>query len=219
MDRIIFWDVDTQYDFIMPDGKLYVPKAETVIPNLRELTILARQLGIRILGSVDYHLMTDEEISENPDYKMTFPPHCLQGTSGQEKVEATRPLNPLWIDSFKYDPAHLKGLIANHKGEIIFRKQKFDVFSNPNVIPVLELIKPEAIFVYGVALDVCDAYAIDGFLKLGRYEVYIVTDAAKPIYEDRGNELLGLWEKSGVKMVSTQDVKELRIEAMKRLVK
>ncbi|MGC8594431.1 MAG: cysteine hydrolase family protein [Candidatus Kryptoniota bacterium] len=219
MDRVIFWDVDTQYDFIMPDGKLYVPEAETTIPNLRELTALARRLGIQIMGSVDYHLETDEEISNHPDYKTTFPAHCLQGTAGQEKIEATRPINPLWIDSVKYDSAELEGLIARHKGEIIFRKQKFDVFSNPNVIPVLDLIKPDVIFVYGVALDVCDAYAIEGFLKLGRQEIYLVTDAAKPIYQDKGNELLEMWKKRGVRMTSTKDIKELRVEVIKQLVR
>jgi nicotinamidase-related amidase len=34
MARVIFWDVDTQYDFMRADGKLYVPDAEHIIPNL-----------------------------------------------------------------------------------------------------------------------------------------------------------------------------------------
>ena len=36
--RVIFWDVDTQYDFMKADGKLYVPDAEQLIPNLKKLT-------------------------------------------------------------------------------------------------------------------------------------------------------------------------------------
>jgi nicotinamidase-related amidase len=35
MARVIFWDVDTQYDFMHPDGKLYVPEAERIIGNLQ----------------------------------------------------------------------------------------------------------------------------------------------------------------------------------------
>jgi nicotinamidase-related amidase len=31
---LLFWDVDTQFDFIHPVGKLYVPGAETIISNL-----------------------------------------------------------------------------------------------------------------------------------------------------------------------------------------
>ena len=55
MSGVIFWDVDTQYDFIMPDGKLYVTASEKRLPNLKKLTDHARQRGIPIYGSVDNH--------------------------------------------------------------------------------------------------------------------------------------------------------------------
>ena len=206
MKRVIFWDVDTQYDFMMPDGKLYVSGAETIVGNLEKLTSYARSHNLPICGSVDYHLVSDLEISDKPDYHDTFPPHCLQGTPGQEKIAATKPVNPLWIDSKKYDIDSLKGLCENHRGEIIFRKQKFDVFSNPNVLSVLELLEPTDIVVYGVALDVCDAHAIEGFLRLAKYNVYLVKDAVKPIYEDRGKELLENWARRGVRMIDSSEV-------------
>lgn len=206
MGRTIFWDVDTQYDFMMPDGKLYVPAAETLLENLSRLTHYARSHGVQICGSVDYHLLSDPEISDKPDYHETFPPHCLQGTPGQEKVAATRPNDPLWIESRKYEIDSLEKILKDHKGEVIFRKQKFDVFSNPNVLDVLEFLKPTDIVVYGVALDVCDAYAIEGFLKLKRYEIYLVEDAVKPIYEDKGRESIASWKTRGVKTISTSDI-------------
>lgn len=206
MHKLIFWDVDTQYDFMMPDGKLYVHGAEGIADNLRRLTGYARENGIQICGSVDYHIMTDPEISDNPDFHETFPPHCLQGTPGQEKVAATKPGNPLWIDNIKYDPARLKEMVAGHQGEIIFRKQRFDVFTNPNVTAVLDILKPTDIVVYGVALDVCDAHAIEGFLRIGSYNVYLVEDAAKAIYEEKGRELLRDWSVRGVNMIDTADV-------------
>jgi nicotinamidase-related amidase len=31
---LLFWDVDTQFDFMHPADKLYVPGAETIISNL-----------------------------------------------------------------------------------------------------------------------------------------------------------------------------------------
>ena len=93
----------------------------------------------------------------------------MKGTPGQEKIEATKPLHPLWIESRKYDETELERLVKEHDGEIIFKKQKFDVFSNPNVNAVLDIIKPgltkgEQMVVYGVALDVCNAYDIEGWL-------------------------------------------------------
>ncbi len=209
--KTIFWDVDTQYDFMMPDGKLYVPEAETIIPNLEKLTRYAREKQIPIWGSVDYHNPDDPEISDNPDFKETFPPHCLKGDPGQEKIDATKPQNPLWIDSAPLPEARLQTLLENHHGEVIFRKQRFDVFSNPNVIPALNIMKPERIVVYGVALDVCDKFAIEGFLKQGRFDIWFVEDAAKPIYKEEAQKLLNEWRQKGVRIVTTADIVEKEI--------
>ena len=41
--NVVFWEVDTQADFMLPGGKLYVPGAEKLLPNIRRLTDAARQ--------------------------------------------------------------------------------------------------------------------------------------------------------------------------------
>ena len=46
MAKTIFWDVDTQYDFMMRDGKLYVQGAEGIARNLKALTEFARENDI-----------------------------------------------------------------------------------------------------------------------------------------------------------------------------
>ena len=83
--RVIFWDVDTQYDFMKADGKLYVPDAEQLIPNLRKLTDFAHGHGIRIVASADDHAVDHSEISATPDWKTTFPQHCLRARPGSAK--------------------------------------------------------------------------------------------------------------------------------------
>ncbi|MCE2433158.1 MAG: cysteine hydrolase [Candidatus Latescibacteria bacterium] len=195
MPGIIFWDVDTQYDFIMPDGKLYVTASEKRLPNLKKLTDHARQRGIPIFGSVDNHQITDPEISDNPDFLETFPPHCIAGTSGQKKVSETQPQNPLWIDPDAQ--GDLIREVQKHRGEIIFRKQRFDVFTNPNVEPVLNAIKPDRIALYGVALDVCNAYAIP---------IQLVLDATQAIDPERGDRMVAEWRRQGVEIVSTDEI-------------
>lgn len=207
MSKVVFWDVDTQYDFIFPDGRLYVKGAEKVILNLERLTRYAQKRGVQVLGSVDYHSESDEEISRDPDYLETFPPHCIKGTSGQSKIEATKPLNPLWIDYTEYSEEELEKKVKMHRGEIYFRKQKFDVFSNPNADKVLETIKPTHIILYGVTLDICDAYAVEGLLERG-YPIYLVSDAVKPIRKEKGEELVKRWVKKGLKLVKTDDIVE-----------
>lgn len=204
MPRVIFWDVDTQNDFIMPDGNLYVTGAEAILPNLQRLTRHAQHQGIPIFGSVDNHRLDDPEISDQPDFQNTFPPHCIAGTSGQQKVPETRPQNPLWIDPDA--PADLIAQVQNHRGEILFRKQRFDVFTNPHVDPVLNAINPDRIVLYGVALDVCNAHAINGFLKRDTAPIQLVRDATQAIIPERGDLMVAQWQQRGVEVVSTDHI-------------
>ncbi|MCZ6632560.1 MAG: cysteine hydrolase family protein [bacterium] len=206
MPGTLFWDVDTQVDFIMPDGKLYITDAEKILPNLKRLTDHARAQNIPLFGSVDNHHPDDPEISDQPDFQDTFPPHCLSGTPGQGKVPETRPQNPLWIDP---DLTHVETLIQSvqsHTGEIIFRKQWFDVFTNPNVEPIMNALNPDRIVLYGVALDVCNAYAINGFLERKMAPIQLVLDATQAILPDRGQEYVEKWQKQGVEILSTDEV-------------
>ena len=208
MPGTLFWDVDTQVDFIMPDGNLYITDAEKILPNLKRLTDHARTQNIPLFGSVDNHHPDDPEISDQPDFQDTFPPHCLAGTPGQEKVPETGPLNPLWIDP---DPANIDTLtksVLSHIGEIIFRKQWFDVFTNPNVEPLMNAVNPDQIVLYGVALDVCNAHANNGFLERGTAPIQLVLDATQAILPDRGQEYVEKWQEQGVKIVSTDEVVE-----------
>jgi nicotinamidase/pyrazinamidase len=203
--RTIFWDVDTQVDFMMADGKLYVPGAERLLDTLAALTQHARRSGIRIVGSVDAHELTDRELQAPHDFRSTYPPHCLRGTPGAEKVPATAPRDPLWIESRPYQPGELEALLDRHAGEVIFRKQEFDVFSNPNVGRVLAHLAPDAVVVYGVALDVCDRYAVEGLLARG-LRIAVVSDAVAPIYQEEGERLLRDWAARGVEVVTTAEV-------------
>ena len=202
----LFWDVDTQYDFIMPGGRLYVDGAETLLRNLEQLTGYARRNEVRVFGSVDHHRPSDPEISDRPDFRETFPPHCLEGSPGQEKVRETRPQDPLWIDPEPADPTSLISNVRAHAGEVLFRKRQFDVFTNPNVDPILNAISPDRILVYGVALDVCNAYAIEGFLERKTAKVALVRDATRAINPKRGDGLVSKWRQQGVEILSTREV-------------
>jgi len=207
MDKTIFWDVDTQYDFMMSDGKLYVPGSEEIIPALEMLTDHAHRRGIRIVASADDHVPGHRELSDTPDWKETFPEHCMRGTPGQARIPATRLRDPLVVEPTPEDPAGLADRVRRHNGDILFHKHWFDVFSNPNVLPVVDALAPSRIVLYGVALDVCDKYAIEGLLRhRPGITLSLVTDATRAIDPAAGSALLPDWEGRGVTLATTAQV-------------
>ena len=205
-DACVFWDVDTQVDFIRPDGKLYVGGAETIVPNLAALTDFAHDNGVRIVGSSDCHTPEDDELSDAPDFIDTYPPHCLAGTPGQARIAETT-LRDALIVAPDDEPGEVVRRLQGHGGDILFHKRYFDVFTNPNVAPVIEALGIDGVILYGVALDVCNRYAVEGLLT--RYpdvSITVVTDAVRAINENDRQQLLADWRQRGVRLSSTTEV-------------
>lgn len=209
MAGMLFWDVDTQYDFMRADGKLYVPDAEQIIPNLARLTTAAHERGIKIVASADDHVPGHRELSDAPDFRETFPPHCMRGTAGQRKIPETTLEDPLVIEPEPLAPADLTERVRRHRGDVLFHKHWFDVFTNPNVESVVRALDPERIVLYGVALDVCDKYAIEGLLRRRPHTpLAAVTDAMKPIDAKQAERLLSDWQRRGVELLTTTEAIE-----------
>ena len=205
-EACVFWDVDTQVDFIHPDGKLTVAGAQTIVSNLAALTDFAHLSGIRIVGSSDSHASTDDELSETPDFVDTYPPHCLAGTPGQRRIPETTLRDVLVVEPD--DPtAEVLQRLPGHHGDILFHKRYFDVFTNPNVGPVIDALAIDEVVLYGVALDVCNRYAVEGLLaRYPRLSITLVTDAVRAIDEDARGELLTDWQRRGVKLAGTAEI-------------
>jgi nicotinamidase/pyrazinamidase len=199
--KAILWDVDTQVDFMLPDGKLYVPQAEETIPAMKRLVDAAREAGIVHVASADDHELTDPEISDEPDFRNTYPPHCLRGTRGAQKIRETEQEDPLPLALLPFPPGLIPGLIGGRR-EILLLKKNFNVFTNPNTDPLLDALDPEEIIVFGVATDVCDDAAIRGFLLRGR-RVRFVEDAARGLDKERVQQCTAAWRAAGVEFTTT----------------
>jgi nicotinamidase/pyrazinamidase len=212
MTQLVFWDVDTLYDFMRPNGKLYVPGSEEIIPALESLTAFAHTHRIPIVASADNHDWVDAEISEAPDWKTTFPPHCMRGTAGQLKIAETALVDPLVIEPEPEDGDALGRRIRAHHGDFLLTKHTLDVFSNANVSTLLAALAPEAIVIYGVATDFCDRYTVEGLLRhRPDAELFLVTDAIRAIYPEEGARLVAQWKELGLRLVSSAEVLAGRI--------
>lgn len=201
----IFYDVDTQRDFILPGGKLYVPGTEKIIPALAELTQLARSQDIRIVCSVDRHFPGDRELERNGG---EYGDHCMDGTEGQRKIDETAPRDPLYIPNHPLSGDEIHAALA-HQGEVIFEKQEFDVFiGNAHASTILRmLLKPyNDIVIYGVFTEICIAHAVGGIQGLGP-KLHIVTDAIADIGDD-ADRIRAQWKDSGIDLLTVAQLKE-----------
>lgn len=196
---MILWDVDTQVDFMLPEGKLYVPGAEETIPAMARLVAAARAAGLVHVASADDHELTDPEISAEPDFRTTYPPHCLRGTRGARKLPETDQEDPVPIT---LEPLPERYLVGR---EFLLLKKSFDVFTNPNAERLLDRLDPDEIVVFGVATDVCNDAAIRGFLERGR-RVRFVEDAARGLDEERTARSVAFWRERGVEFTTVDDV-------------
>jgi nicotinamidase/pyrazinamidase len=193
--EIIFWDVDTQRDFMLPGGALYVPGAEKRIPRLKRLVDLARQGRIFLISTADAHTPDDPEFRD-------WPPHCVQGTPGQEKIPETLTDRPLVIPN---DAAfQLPENLRSYK-QVILEKQTLDDFDNPNAERLLEQLGRDVEYcVFGVVTEYCVRLAVLGLLKRG-CRVAVVTDAIETLKEEDGRRTIEEFVKGGARLIRTEE--------------
>lgn len=190
----VFLDIDTQVDFMLPHGALYVPGAEQIIPNLRALMVYAQEHQIPVLSSADAHAPDDPSFAQ-------WPPHCVVGTEGQRRIPETQ-LSPSLV-------------IPNRVGaftpplqpvaQVIVEKVDYDISSNPNFDAVLSALAPRRFVAFGVATEYCVQASVLALLRRG-FEVALVTDAVRAITEEGSRKALDLLYASGVRSIQTSDI-------------
>lgn len=194
--NVVFWDVDTQIDFMDPDGKLYVPGAEDLRANLGYLTELGVERA-RLCGSVDAHMPDDPEFAD-------WPEHCVYGTPGQCKVFETLVEGTLFMPSVKLTDSQLFEVV-DYRGQVIFEKQDNDVRTNHNVRRFLELVKPSLVVVYGVVSEICVNQAVEFIAGDLGYDTVVVSDAIKELDQVKFDSCKADWKKNGAKLLKTRD--------------
>jgi nicotinamidase/pyrazinamidase len=194
MTNFLFWDVDTQVDFLSPQGKLYVPGAEKIIPRLQQLTKYAADHAIPIVASTDAHLESDPEFTQ-------YPPHCIVRTEGQRKVEGTLLARHYTVPNRAIELPE----DAQRYPQIIVEKQAFDVFTNPNTDALLKLFGKREIILYGVVTEICVDHAARGLMARG-YRVNLVTDAIQALSAEQASATLDLVMAQQGQLVTTDQL-------------
>jgi nicotinamidase/pyrazinamidase len=193
----VFFDVDTQVDFLDPSGALYVPGAETIAPRVAALNHFAAAQGIPVVSTMDAHTVNDPEFRD-------WPPHCIAGTPGQRKLASTL-LEPRVIVPNKPGLPDIAGA-----RQILLEKQALDCFTNINLPALLMSLNPERCIVYGVVTEICVKFAAFGLLKTGLLragrKVSIVSDAIKELDSDHAAKFLAEFTAAGGSLTTSKEV-------------
>jgi len=199
--KVVFWEVDAQADFMLPGGKLYVPGAEKLIPNIRRLVQAASETGAFLVSSGDAHPEGD------PEFKR-FPPHCLRGTPGAQIISEglAKTFRTIPNDgSSKLPEDALSG------PQVVIEKQTLDVFDNPKTSALVERLGSDAEYVvFGVVTEYCVKCAVKGLLARG-HKVAVVRDAIETLKREDGDRALDDMKGLGARLITTEDaIKEVR---------
>jgi len=193
----VFVDSDTQFDFIDPAGRLYVPGADEIHEAIGRLIRYAREMRIPVLSPVDEHPEDDPEFEQ-------FGPHCVRGTAGQEKLGFTRLEPSLTLREEDELPDRPSRLVAEY-AQLIFPKRVFSVFSSPSFEKVIDGLDVGEYVVFGVALDYCVREVSLGLLARGQ-RVTIVRDAVRSITPEGEKDTTRLLTERGARWVDALEV-------------
>ncbi|MGA9258913.1 MAG: isochorismatase family cysteine hydrolase [Candidatus Sulfotelmatobacter sp.] len=191
--KVVFWEVDTQADFMLPGGKLYVPGAERLLPNIRRLTDAARQGRVFLVSHGCYHTEDDPEFQ-------TFPPHCIKGTKGSAFVPEA--LTDKVVTVPNEATAVLPRDLSPYQ-QILLEKQTLDIFESRHADQLVERFGDEVEFVvFGVVTEYCVGFAAKGLLDRGR-RVSVVQDAVETLKAEDGQRTVAELQALGARFFTT----------------
>jgi nicotinamidase/pyrazinamidase len=189
---VVFFDVDTQIDFLYPSGALYVPGAEAIVDRVAALNHWAARHGIPVISSMDAHTPGDLEFRD-------WPPHCIAGTPGQRKPPST-------LLEKRVVVPNTPGLPETGAAEqILLEKQSLDCFTNVNLKALLHRLGAERYVVYGVVTEICVKFAAFGLLKTGR-RVELVRDAVKDLDPAAGAKTIADLTAAGGTLTTSEQI-------------
>ena len=193
-ESLVFFDVDTQVDFMSPAGRLYVPGAEQIVPNLRLLMNWARENNVPVISSADAHSAHD------PEFKI-WPPHCVIGTPGQRRIPETQFPDPVVIPSIPgaFNPP------VHWVGQYIIEKPSYYPQDNPNFEAILKSLGSRRAVVFGVATEYCVRANVLALCHRG-FQVDVVIDAIKSIDVEGGRKVLEEMAIAGTHTTTTAEV-------------
>lgn len=190
--KTVYFDIDTQIDFLFPAGSLHVPGAQQLIPALGRLNHHAAKHGHPLVSSMCAHTEDD------PEFKQ-WPAHCVIGTIGQLKPTETL-LEKRAVIGVGPDDSQTRGA-----QQILFEKSKLDITTSPHFHTLVARLAADRYVVYGVVTEYCVRFAALALLETGK-PVILVTDAIQTLRAEDSAKTLDEFIKRGGRLATVAEV-------------
>ena len=145
---------DMIYDFADPDGKLYVPGIDKIIPAIARLIEEARAAGVPVIYVNDWHDPEDEEFKQ-------WGPHAIAGTPGTDVI----------------------GRLAPVEGDHVLHKKRYSAFYETGLGDLLEELGVEHLVITGTVTNICVLVSSIDALMRG-YRVTVPREAVHALNDE-----------------------------------
>lgn len=210
MKKIAFGVIDAQRGF-MPEeegnrlridgfGELPIVNGEAIVPNANRLLDAYHSNGGLTFTTQDWHPLDTAHFSNNPDFKTTWPPHCVANTAGAE-------LHP-GIVLPPSNERFIKGMDRLARGE---DDNSYSGYYAENDMGIalpdyLQRRGVTEVILGGLAIDYCVGLtAIDFKEKIG-LEVVVAVDATKGITPKTTADMLDRFKDLGIQTALTEEL-------------
>lgn len=163
----VLLDISTQNDFLLANGTCPVRNHKELLPKLRKVVAWAKRNQVPVISTVDSH--RQQEFNREK-----LPPHCIDGTHGQRKIDFTIFGSYVKVEGDNTLAVPVD-LFSRHQ-QVIFRKRSNDLFANPKADRFVCHLPAAEYIVVGTGLENALRAAALGLLTRNK-SVSIITDA------------------------------------------
>lgn len=179
-------------------GELPVPDGEQIIAPLNRLIGVYSLCGQPIFTTQDWHPLTTAHFSDTPDFKTTWPKHCVAGSPGA----ALHPYIKLPVGARRF----FKGEQPLEHGEDDLSYSGYYATDPHSGLSLPEWLKKHSItevLLGGLALDYCvGKTALDLKQRTG-IAVTVAIDATRGVTSESSEAVLGQFTEAGVNVTTT----------------
>ena len=190
-------DVNTQQDFLEPNGACPVLNHQELTPAIRRIVAWVKRNQVPVISAMDCHRPGEVRVNG-------MPLHCVDGSHGQEKIGCTLLGSYVKVegDSTLAVPTDL----FRRRQQVIFRKRTADLFVNPKADRFLSQLPVGQYIVCGLSVE-RSVKAIALGLLARHHKVSVVIDAC------------GYWNRAAADLTVRQmDAKGVQIMTVDELL-